>query len=161
MFTLTKEEQESIHNGICRLESAIQELEDVLSPRLIGTLEKAKQGIEKGFKNVRLQEAEWFNTQMDVFDHIRKANGLSTIWSIFEVENIYDDSKIRGTTLVFEGWESDVEVPITCNPINGEVSWMHLWMAADKAIQESNDHHIFIEKFFPMSDGRVRLIAGS
>jgi len=161
MFTLTKEEQESIHNGICRLESAIQELEDVLSPRLINTLQKARQGIEKGFKNVRLQEAEWFNTQMDVFEQIRMANGLHTTWSIFEVENIYDDSKIRGTTLVFEGWESDAEVPITSNPINGEVSWMHLWMAADKAIQESNDHHTFIEKFIPMSDGRVRLICGS
>jgi hypothetical protein len=38
---------------------------------------------------------------------------------------------------------------------------MHLWMAADEAIKETNDHHIFIEKFIPMSDGRIRLIAGS
>jgi hypothetical protein len=161
MFTITKAEQTSIHNGICRLESAIEELDDVLSPRLISTLQKAKQDIENGFKNVRLQEAEWFNNQMDVFDQIRKDIGLHTTWSIFEVENIYDDSKIRGTTLVFEGWDADAEIPIKSNPINGEVSWMHLWMAADEAIKETNDHHIFIEKFIPMSDGRIRLIAGS
>ena len=161
MFTINKQEQESIHNGLCHLDQAIYRLEEVLSSELIGSIKKARREIEKGYANVRKQELEWLDSQMDVFEHIRKANGLHTTWSIYDIENIYDDSKIRGTTLVFEGWESDAEVPITSNPINGEVSWMHLWMAADKAIQESNDHHTFIEKFIPMSDGRVRLICGS
>jgi|GEM_PF-1896149 hypothetical protein len=41
-------------------------------------------------------------------------------------------------------------------------TWLDLWKAADKAIQESGDeHHVFIEDFYELENGVLQLHTGS
>ena len=91
-----------------------------------------------------------FESKMDYYDQVKEELRLSTIWSIFEVDDIHSEHPYRGAqTLVYKDHWGDEPV---YKPVLGS-TWAHLWVAADAAIKASGDgHHEFIEGFRQAGD---------
>jgi hypothetical protein len=96
-----------------------------------------------------------FDVKFSYFDKIKDDASFRSIWSIYEVNNIYDLSGFEAETLVYKdhwGHERAVSIPLP----GGNLKWWDLWCAADKAIIESEDkHHVFIEDFQKSPDGKT------
>lgn len=96
-----------------------------------------------------------FDVKFKHYDNIRDHNMFRSVWSIYEVNNIFDYSDFEAENLVYKdhwGHERAVTIPL---PV-GKLTWWDLWFAADKAIIESDDkHHVFIEDFQKSSDGKT------
>jgi len=85
-----------------------------------------------------------FDTKFDHFDTVREELGLTTTWSIYEVENLNDRHPYEGVTkVIYRAYGSgDHEVAI-----NGG-TWAALYVAANALIRDSEDeHHSYIEGF--------------
>ena len=104
--------------------------------------------------NVEFDDSE-FDLKFKYFDKISEANKFKSIWSIYEVINIHELSGLEAENLVYKdhwGHERAVTIPLP----SGNLQWWDLWVAADKAIVESEDtHHVFIEDFQKSKDGKT------
>jgi hypothetical protein len=96
-----------------------------------------------------------FDVKFDYFDSIRETNRFKSIWSIYEVVNVHDLSGLEAENLVYKdhwGHERAITIPLP----GGNLQWWDLWVAADKAMIESEDeHHVFIEDFQKSKDGKT------
>jgi len=123
---MTPNEVKVIHNGLCNLTTAINELEDIIHPTLMKQLREAKCSIAKGFKPIRDQADKEFDDKANLFDQIKMKNKFSSVWSIYEVDNIYGYSDItvgEDAALVYHN--VSVRLPA------GQLTWFELWKAAD------------------------------
>ena len=105
---MTPNEVKVIHNGLSNLTTAINELEDIIHPTLMKRLREAKCSIAKGFKPIRDQADKEFDDKANLFDDIKMKNKFSSVWSIYEVDNIYGYSDItvgEDTELVYHNVE--------------------------------------------------------
>ena len=87
-----------------------------------------------------------FDLKFNYFTKVQTTNRFKSVWSIFEVNNIFDLSGLRGETLRYgDHWGTGtVVIPLP----GGTLQWWDLWVAAEKAIEQSGDqHHMFIEAF--------------
>jgi hypothetical protein len=96
-----------------------------------------------------------FDTKWKYYDTLKDRNEFRSVWSIYEVKDMYEFSGLEAENLVYKdhwGHEQAVTVPLPA----GKLTWWDLWSAADKAIIESDDsHHIFIEDFKKSKDGKT------
>jgi len=150
--TLTAEEFRELHNGIWRLDCMVHKLtqgnvhEGQDLAEILQTLRDALQG-------AYAQDEQDHETKYRHYAYISQRLGLSSVWSIYDVEDmsqphpwpqaqevVYRDHWGRGPT-----WA----------PITG-TTWAALYVAADQAIQKSGDqHHIYIESFRLDQQGSV------
>ena len=104
--------------------------------------------------DVEFDDSE-FDLKFKHFDSIKERNGFKSIWSIYDVTNIFDLSGLKAENLVYKdhwGHERAIKIPLS----GGNLSWWDLWSAAEKAIIESEDtHHVFIEDFQMCKDGKT------
>lgn len=115
----------------------------------------------------------WYaeEAQHHYFFSIQRKERFVSLWSIYKIGNkvITDVNSIAegfqdARVIEYDTWDSDtVVVPVKLTegsePI---VQWLDLWRAANEAIEQSGDpHHMFIEEFEPLGDGRYRLGTGS
>jgi len=94
-------------------------------------------------------------------DVIADEHGLTSVWSILEIEDFTEEPFSDINTLFYTQHWGTVDLdPIT---IETDKSWLALWKAADELIRLSGDgHHIFIEKFEPIGNtGMYELFTGS
>ena len=104
------------------------------------------------------QDDEVFNTRNKHYNHVQDAQGLASVWSLYEVADLYAMHPHAGATKIKYG---DQYTPIGTD---AGLSWIDLYIAADDAIQASGDqHHIFIEAFTPIAEepGVLLLNCGS
>jgi len=156
MYSMTPNEVKVIHNGLSNLTTAINELEDIIHPTLMKQLREAKCSIAKGFKPIRDQADKEFDDKANLFDDIKMKNKFSSVWSIYEVDNIYGYSDItvgEDAALVYHN--VSVRLPV------GQLTWFELWKAADDAIVMSRDDHIFIESFTQSSISPTIILLGT
>ena len=157
MYSMTREEVKVIHNGLYDLMNAINELEDIIHPTLMKQLREAKCSIAKGFKPIRDQADREFDKKAELFDDIKMKNKFSSVWSIYEVDNIYAYSDItvgEDAALVYHN--VSVRLPA------GQLTWFELWKAADEVIAMSgDDHHLFIESFTQSSISPTIVLLGT
>lgn len=96
-----------------------------------------------------------FDERHEYFDTLRDRNEFKSMWSIYSVESIDDNSYFEAENLVYKdhwGHERAVTVPLP----TGKLTWLDLWKAANQAIIESEDkHHVFIEDFQKSKDGKT------
>ena len=97
-----------------------------------------------------------FSEKFDYYASVAKANDLKSVWSIYEVEDLEEKFSESGEAVVvsYEG----VEVPV-----EGD-RYLDLYIASDKAIWESGDHHHVYIEGFELKGGKslvLSLIAGS
>lgn len=105
-------------------------------------VEVIRQALEDCYK----QDMDAGQRLMDHYEKVKTMLGLTTTWSITEVDNLSNPHPYEGVeTVTYKDHWGDigtVEVPI-----NG-TSWAALYVAANDAIRDSGDeHHIFIEGF--------------
>jgi hypothetical protein len=157
MYSMTPNEVKVIHNGLCNLTTAINELEDIIHPTLMKQLREAKCSIAKGFKPIRDQADKEFDDKANLFDEIKMENKFTTVWSIYEVDNIYGYSGIvaeEGTALAY----LNVSIPLPA----GQLTWFELWKAANEAVvMTGDDHHCFIESFTQSSISPTTILLGT
>lgn len=150
--TLTAEEFKVLHNSLCALST-------IDHPRVSELVERIR---EVALKGAYEQDSESFNRKWKQYDHWREHYGLTSTWSIYEVDNMtlchpYKDAEY---VVYDQHWGDGGEV---VRKIEGR-DWNALYRAADSAIQASGDgHHCFIESFEPIADkpGHLRLSTGS
>jgi hypothetical protein len=96
-----------------------------------------------------------FDAKFVHFDIIKDRSKFRSIWSIYDVTNIFDFTGLKAENLVYKdhwGHDRAIKVPLP----GGNLQWWDLWSAAEKAIIESEDmHHVFIEDFQKSKDGKT------
>lgn len=143
--TLTTEEFKTIHNGLCKLRTVVERLENVIHPDLYETLVSSREEIYEGLKNSYELEENYFKKQHNHYEEIsEKMNLSSSVWSMYEVKNLLDKHRYGNVDrLIYkENWGEVVQVSI-----DGD-TWAALYRASNEAIKQSGDsHHVFIEDF--------------
>jgi hypothetical protein len=156
-FVITSDEVRDIHNGLCYLRNAIDRLEDTLSPFLVKELRNAKSEIEKGFKSVKKQREDVWDSKNDLFNELRDNNKFTSIWSIYEVDNIhgYCDITVEEDSVLLH---QNVSVQLPA----GKLTWFELWKFAEEVIVMSRDqHHVYIESFTQSSINPKIILLGT
>jgi hypothetical protein len=155
--TLTAEEFKTIHNALCQIRSVQGSLEGVVREEITTRLEKAIANMEQGLSNAYRQDNEVFDTRNKHFTHVQSAHDLQSVWSLYEVADLYAMHPHAGATKIKYGDQyTHIDTPRT--------EWIDLYIAANDAIKASGDqHHIFIEAFTPIAGepGVLRLTCGS
>lgn len=144
--TLTAEEFKTIHNALWELDRVTEQLEDILKPELFTKLSRAGAAIRKGLESAYEQDDQAYRTKSDHFDAVQAELGLTSNWSIYEVDNLSDRHPYEGADrVVYTNHWGELR-DVSCS-ING-LTWAALWRAADACIRDSGDeHHVFIEGF--------------
>lgn len=96
--------------------------------------------------NVELQmtenELKQFEKDMERFSVIQNENNFKTIWSIYEIKDINENSGLSAD--IMSDGLSDVEVVLQ----KKELTWLELWKYADELYKLIGDReHLFIETF--------------
>lgn len=155
--TLTADEFKTIHNALCELDGINTQLEDVLHKDLYIKLAQTASKIRKGLSSAYEQDSQAFDRKNEHYGRIQEELGLSSVWSMYEVDNLSDPHPYPGATTVLytDHWGDKDAVRI---PING-LTWAALYVAANAAIRDSGDtHHIYIENFRPSKDDNTVLM---
>lgn len=159
--TLTAEEFKTVHNTLCELREIEMRLNEVLSADMVARLHRVVKGFESGLAGAYAQDTAEFDSKMDYFSEFKAENGLTSIWSLFELpvhcflqNHPYpSDSFIVYTQHWGEGRKH--------YPVLGP-TWGDVYRAADLAIRESGDsHHIFIEGFKVKNGNELHMYTGS
>jgi hypothetical protein len=155
--TITAEEFKTIHNALWELDGIKTQLEDVLHKDLYIKLACVAGDIRRGLASAYEQDSQAFERKGDHYEKVRIELGLSTTWSIYEVDDLNERHPFVGATTVLykDHWGDKDAVRI---PING-LTWAALYMAANAAIRDSGDtHHCYIERFRPTKDDASILV---
>lgn len=156
--TLTSQEFSDIHNAKCEIHSIANSLEGVVSDRLYARLEKAIALLNKGLERAYELDDAAFEKNSVHYDEVSKQHGFKTVWSVYEVTNLYSLFEPVATHVLYKNHWGESEVLV---PIKG-TSWVDVWIAAEQAILNSGDmHHIFIEAFKLNDNGYFELSTGS
>ncbi|MBM4179629.1 MAG: hypothetical protein FJ211_09920 [Ignavibacteria bacterium] len=154
--TLYAEDFRIVHNTLCELRHLT--LRNRVDPEEI---EELVAKFEKGLESAYKQDSEAFDRKHEYYSKAAAEMKLTSIWSIYEVENLDAFHPYEGAQYVIydEHW-GDGEV---VQEIRGD-TWADLYVAADAAIRRSEDgHHCFIEAFQPVANKphHLRLTTGS
>jgi len=157
--TLRAEDFKTVHNTLCELRSIVGDMERSMIK--IERLESIISSFERGLADAYAQDHAKFDSKMDHYFEVQRAQGFRTVWSIYEVEDLTAPHPFLGALQVTYGdhWGDETVV----EEIRGNC-WVDLYAAADAAIRRSgDDHHCFIEAFKPVADlpHQLRLTTGS
>ena len=132
--TLTANEFKTLHNALCRLDR-------VNNDQVIEQVEVIRQALKSAYQ----QENDEFDRRYAHYNQVRNELGLTTTWSIYEVDNLIGRFPFEGVeTVTYKNHNGDKPVVKT---IFG-VTWAALYVAANAAIRDSgDDSHVFIENF--------------
>jgi len=143
-YNITSKQISAIHNGMCsvrRLEDVTKDLfkDDSSFSRLIHDIIK---NIEPVRKDLMDKVDADYDKNYNYYKSISQSENITnTIWSIYEVDNLYDESNVPKNTIIrAEGFVTH----ITNN------RWIDLWKAVDSLARQYEDDfgsHVFIEKF--------------
>jgi len=153
---LTAKEFSNVHNALCDLTRLAQSMESFVHPNFYLTLTKSIAEIRQALAPSYKREDDIATARSNHYTDLQNQHGLSTIWAINSVDNLYDKHPYVGATKVCynDYWGSSNPVEIV-EPILGD-KWIDLYVAADKAIEKSgDDHHVFIEAFMHVGDELV------
>ena len=153
--TLTAEEFRTIHNALCEIRSVQGLIGYMVREEITTRLDNAIGEMEKGLANAYRQDDEVFENRHEYYTNVQTECKLKSVWSIFEVADLYTAHPYTGATKIKYG-DQYMHIP--------GVQWIDLYITADVAIEASGDqHHIFIEAFTPIAKepGVLRLSCGS
>lgn len=143
--TITSEDFKKIHNALCSLRNMQERLDGVVHYKLSKDFSQYVKEISDALKSAYEQDQKSYKTKYDHFTRVQKDLGLSSIWSMFAVDDLNEPHPFEGVTEVVyaDHWG---QKPVSVR-ING-LTWAAIYVASDVAIRDSYDyHHIFIESF--------------
>lgn len=150
--TISDNDFKTIHNALCDLRWIVEAMDQTVikTERFENIVKRFEQGLKSAYEQ---ENSDW-DRKYEYYGRFRKDNRLNAIWSVFNLpeHGFLKDHPWQGAkTLEYKG--AIVTIPGT--------TWADLYQAADIVIQESgDDHHIFIEGFYPKGD-ELRLTTGS
>lgn len=113
-------------------------------------VDAAVEKIRGAFEDAYAQDSNAFERKNAHYERIKDDLGLSTIWSIYEVEDLSERYPFEGIATVT--YKDHWGVKPIVKPVNG-LTYAALYVAADAAIRDSGDgHHVFIEQFKQVGD---------
>lgn len=153
--TLSGEDFKTIHNTLCELRSVVQRMERSLIK--VEEFERIVEGFEQGLRDAYEQDSSAFDRKHDYYARFREDNGLTTIWSVYELEEhgfLFNHPWEGARVLVYQRETAPIQGP----------TWGDLYRAANEVIRRSgDDHHIFIEGFgkYATDNSMLELTTGS
>jgi hypothetical protein len=159
--TLRGEDFRTVHNTLCELRTVQQRLTGVISNDLADQLQGVIRGFESGLADAYSQDNAQFDSKMAYYNRFKEANGLKSIWSIYELplHGFLQDHPYPSDAFVVyrDHWGDNEDMHY---PVLGP-TWGDVYRAADLAIRNSGDeHHVFIEGF-QVKGNELRLSTGS
>ena len=157
--TLQAEDFRTVHNTLCELRTLVSDMERSMIK--IERLEAIIGQFELGLADAYAQDEAGFDAKMDHYHAVQQENQFRTVWSLFEVEDLFQQHAFPGALHIAyrDHWGPEA----VFEEIKGN-TWLDLYRAADAAIRRSGDeHHCFIEAFIPVADQpqQLRLTTGS
>lgn len=147
-----------IHNALYDLGRAVERLDGIVNPDLLGSLGKVEERIRAALKDAYKQDDDLYVKRRDLAEAVQDECHLKSIWSIYDTDDFYAAHPYKGVTEVHyrTHWGP---APVRA-AIPGD-RWIDLYRAADECICISGDeHHVFIENF-SLKDGVLYLHTGS
>ena len=154
--TLHAEDFKTVHNTLCELRSLTERMTHSMIK--VEEVQRIVESFEQGLKNCYEQEKTLWSAKNDHYDAVKQELGLSSIWSIYEVEELAQPHPYEGAKYVTykRFWGEG----IVTKAIHGN-TWAALYVAANACIRDSgDDHHVFIEDFRKSGDALL-LTTGS
>jgi lipopolysaccharide export LptBFGC system permease protein LptF len=137
-----------LHDAKIELARIIDDMEDILAPRMLQQFRKVITKIRAGLLDVNTQKDNLWQKRYNHYSDLKNEHGMKTVWSIFEVDDLESLSMITATELKYNGWG---EATIKMAP--GNKSYMELWNYAEQVLYEADDmEHSFIESFTQAGD---------
>jgi len=147
--TLRGKDFSAIHNALCELRGVKSRCDDAVASEINRIILKLEKGLEDAYQ----QESDESARRMDHYDEVAYENGFTSIWSIYDV----DDLSLPHCY----GEDISVSYRDHTAKVKGG-TWVDLWEAADEVIRKSgDDDHIFIECFLKDQDTVLKLSTGS
>lgn len=161
-ISISRDQQRDLHNARCYFQSFADKYADILGQRVIADFNHAYDIFKRAHDPIREEENARMDRRYDHYEAIRKHLGLKTIWSDYDVELLDEGLPLKLVDITHVRYYNQlvaVEKPM------GSPRWLDLWIAADKAILQSDDpHHIYVEGFYRKDDypiGVYQVITGS
>ena len=105
-----------------------------------------------------MERAE-FDRKYDHYNSVQNELGLTSVWSIFEIEDLYAPHGLGDNIEVVYVKDRDHWGDKTTSMRVAGNTWAALFVAADDCIHESGDrHHIYIEQFKPLQENNTVLM---
>lgn len=147
-----------------KLHALKQKLEGVVHPSIIQDIEEMQTVYKKIFEPYWQEERSLSNTNYEQLEAVREEEGLSSVWSISEInytkmKDLF--SKEPVFCIEYESWGPSQKVEFSEGKI---FTWLDMWKHADKLIKNSGDtHHIYVEGFSPVKGkkGYYKMYTGS
>jgi hypothetical protein len=147
-FKIAAADVEKLHDAKIDLARLVDDMEDILAPKLLQQLRKVQTKIRAGLLDVNTQKDNLWQKRYNHYSNLKNEHGMKTVWSIFEVDDLESLSMITATELKYNGWG---EATIKMAP--GNKSYMELWNYAEQVLYEADDmEHSFIESFTQAGD---------
>lgn len=142
-FKIVAADVDKLHNAKIDLARIIDDMEDILAPKLLQDFRKVQTKIRAALLDVNTQKDNLWEKRQNHYSDLKEEYGMKTVWSIFEVDNLESPSGITATELKYNGWG---EATIKMAP--GNKTYMELWLYAEQVLYEADDmEHPFIESF--------------
>ena len=147
-FKIAAADVEKLHDAKIDLARLVDDMEDILAPKLLQQLRKVQTKIRAGLLDVNTQKDNLWQKRYNHYSDLKNEHGMKTVWSMFEVDDLESLSMITATELKYNGWG---EATIKMAP--GNKSYMELWNYAEQVLYEADDmEHSFIESFTQAGD---------
>ena len=149
---LTADEFKEVHNALYHLNC----LDD---KKVDEQVDKIRTALASAYE----QEHNAYKYKTDEADKIAKEFNLTSIWSVEKAHSLADTAPWQAQRVSYTNHWGDKEIIVDIDK-TVNITWLDLWIAADKAITLSGDHHhIFVESFTPNSNmpGTLTLSTGS
>lgn len=147
-FKIAAADVEKLHDAKIDLARIVDDMEDILAPRMLQQFRKVITKIRAGLLDVNTQKDNLWQKRYNHYSDLKNEHGMKTVWSIFEVDDLESLSMITATELKYNGWG---EATIKMHP--GNKSYMELWNYAEQVLYEADDmEHSFIESFTQAGD---------
>ena len=147
-FKIAAADVEKLHDAKIDLARIVDDMEDILAPKLLQQIRKVQTKIRAGLLDVNTQKDNLWQKRYNHYSDLKNEHGMKTVWSIFEVDDLESLSMITATELKYNGWG---EATIKMAP--GNKSYMELWNYAEQVLYEADDmEHSFIESFTQAGD---------
>lgn len=147
-FKIAAADVEKLHDAKIDLARLVDDMEDILAPKLLQQLRKVQTKIRAGLLDVNTQKDNLWQKRYNYYSDLKNEHGMKTVWSMFEVDDLDSPSMITATELKYNGWG---EATIKMHP--GNKTYMELWNYAEQVLYEADDmEHSFIESFTQAGD---------
>ena len=126
-FRITAADVDKLHDAKIEMSRIIEDMEDILAPRMLQQFKKVITKIRAGLLDVNTQKDTLWQKRYNHYSDLKNEHGMKTVWSIFEVDDLESLSMITATELKYNGWG---EATIKMAP--GNKTYMELWNYAEQ-----------------------------